>query len=522
MAKEKKRKGKTRKGAGKNQAAKRRAAQQRTKRATQKRAQSRAKKKPSAAQEGAGRAAKKRTAKKEKRAAAKRRDADVDVQLAPTVELLHTYLTEALCAEVFRDLRTTERQRKWSLFSLSRFWLAVILDPPHSLSDLLERTRRLDPRGLLPQVEASAQAFFDRAKSLSSTFFAQIYTRFVEQVLPSAPKRYCPEIAHLDERFASIVAIDGSRLDKIAHRLKILQEVKAAVLPGCLLAAYDLRRGFATQLWFDPDAAASEFERARLAIECLEPNTLVLGDRLYCSPKLVRFLNERQCFAVFRRTKSVKVKKKRRLGCWKCDDGAILEDWLVRAGTGKNAVELRLICLKRDGKTYEVFTSVLDPERLTAIDVATLYPLRWRVERLFHQLKVVLNLKKFYCANPNAVAQQVYAAALVHAAFRLAQAEIASQVDLDPEELSPDKLFPRLALASIKVIEAEFIFELTCRANPRTKLRKPEWRGIPDTVVSLSQIRVQRRSSVRKKRDYDKERQRWKSFAAIVGGEKLT
>jgi hypothetical protein len=33
---------------------------------------------------------------------------------------------------------------------------------------------------------------------------------------------------------------DGSRLDKIAHRLKILWPEKAAVLPGCLLAVYDI------------------------------------------------------------------------------------------------------------------------------------------------------------------------------------------------------------------------------------------------------------------------------------------
>lgn len=513
MAKEKKRKRKTRKGSAKNRPANRRGTEKPSTEGATRPAEKRA------STRTAKRAAKKRATKKVKRAAKKRQDADVEVQLAPVVELLHAHITEALCEEVFRDLRTSERQRKWSLFALSRFWLAVILDPPQSLTDILERTRRIDPRGMLPQVEASAQAFFDRAKSLSSAFFAQIYSRFVEKVLLTAPKRYCPEVAHLDKAFASIVAIDGSRLDKIAHRLKILRDVKAAVLPGCLLAVYDLRRGFARQLWFDSDAAASEFERARLAIECLEPNTLVLGDRLYCSPKLIRFLSERECFAVFRRTKNVKVERNRRLGRWKCEDGGVLEDWLATAGTGKDAVDVRLIRLTRDEKTYDVVTSVLDPDRLSAMDVATLYPLRWRVERLFHQLKVVLNLKRFYCANPNAVAQQVYAAALVHAAFRIAQADVADRVDLDPDDLSPDKLFPRLALASITVIEAEYYFELTCRANPRANLRKPDWRGLPNTVVLLSQIRVQRRSSVRKKRDYDEERRRWKSFAAIEGVE---
>jgi len=454
---------------------------------------------------------KKRKVKARKGAAKKR---DVDVQLGPTVEFLQREISESLCDQVFRDIRDNERQRKWSLFALARFWLVVIVDPPTSLSDLLERTRRIDPRGLLPAVEASAQAFFDRAKNLSVTFFAELYARFVERIFESAPATYCREVSHLLKQFDHIVVIDGSRLDKIAHRLKILREEKAAVLPGTILAIYDLCRGFAKQLWFEADAAASEFQRAVLAIECIAPKSLVVGDRLYCSPKLFRALERQGCFGVFRRSKSVKVKTKRKLGAWK-DKGASLEDRLVTAGVGANAIELRLIRLKSGGKTHEALTNVLDPTRLSAVDVTTLYPLRWRVERLFHQLKIVLNLNKFYCANPNAVAQQVFAAAMVHAAFRIAQADIARQVDLEPEEISPDKLFPRLALASIKVIEAKYMFERFREANPGKRLKDPSCENLPDTVVALRHILVQRRSGVRTTKGYDPRRRAWTSVLAI-------
>lgn len=440
---------------------------------------------------------------------------DVYVQLAPSIEFLQGIISEALCEEVFRGVRITERERKWSLFALSRFWLAVIVDAPPSLSDALDRTRYGDPRGLLPAVDASAQAFFERAKNLRSSFFAELYSRFVAEVLPSAPSSYCPEIAHLKGRYSDVVAIDGSRLDKIAHRLKILREEKAAILPGCVLAVYDLFRGFAKQLWFEADAAASEFQRALLAVECLSPSTLVVGDRLYCAPKLFRALSHRGSFGVFRRSKSVKIQQKKRLGRYK-DNGSLLEDRLVIAGTGTNAIELRLIRLKCAGKTYEALTNELDPSRLSAQDVVTLYPLRWRVERLFHQLKIVLNLKRFYCANSNAVAQQVFAAAMVHAAFRIAQARIAKDVDLPPEELSPDKLFPRLAITAIKLLEAKYMFETFRAANPGKRLKDPECDNLPDTVVSLRHIRVQRRSSNRKKRTYDPARRKWKSIDAAT------
>lgn len=447
-------------------------------------------------------------------------DRDVDVYLAPTVEFLHGQITEALCDEVFQDVRTTERQRAWTLFALARFWLAVILKAPASLSQLLERTRRPNPKGFLPSVSASAESFFEKCKNLSSAFFMALYHRFIDAVREKAPKRYCQEIHHLGAKFSDLVAIDGSRLDKIAHRLKITWKEKAAILPGCLTAIYDLQRGIATELWFDADAGSSEFKRAMFAVETLRPESLLLGDRLYCSIQLFQALNDVGSFGVFRRNRTVKITKVRRLSTATLKEGRV-EDWLVEVGSGEERLELRLIVLTKDGKTHEAVTNVLDTERLSAEDVVRLYPLRWQIERLFFDLKDVLNLKKFYTANPNAVAMQVYAAAMVHAAFRIAQANVAEQVELPPEELSPKKLFPHLALVSIALLEAEWHFYETCRANPGVKLRKPSWKRHPDSIVSLRRIRVQHRSPARRKPEFSPERRKWKSITKVEGAEEL-
>jgi hypothetical protein len=123
------------------------------------------------------------------------------------------------------------------------------------------------------------------------------------------------------------------------------------------------------------------------------------------------------------------------------------------------------------------------------------------VERLFHQLEVVLELKRFYCAHPIAVAQQV---------------------DLDPEDHSPDKIFPRLALASIEISKDEYCVEFTKKANRRFKLRKPDWSFIPETVVSLEHVRVHRRIGKRRQRDCDEVRATWKSITGIEGADDLT
>lgn len=464
---------------------------------------------------------KNRKAKNGKGAASTPSDRDVKVHLAPTVEFLHEHVSKALCEEVYNDLRTSERERKWSLFALARFWLAVVLVAPRSLSQLLERSRAGDPTGLLPHVAASAEAFFQKCKRLSSGFFMALYARFIAEVEAAAPKQYCRDLAYLQKRFSDVFAIDGSRLDKIAHRLKILQGEKAAILPGCLLGVYDLFRGVATQLWFDADAASAEFTRALQAIECLPRNSLLLGDRLYATVAIFGALKANHVFGVFRRNKTVSIKKLRRLSRQRLESG-LLEDYVVEAGRAGTEIELRLVVLKTNGKTYEAVTNVLDASRLTAEDITKLYPQRWQIERLFFDLKVVLNLKKLYAANANAVAMQVFAAAMVHAAFRIAQADIAHKHDLAPEDLSPQKLFPLLALTSIKLIEAEFYFEATQAANPHVKLRKPNWKNIPGTVVSLRHIRKQRRSEKRRQREFHKDRAKWKSITKVDGAQELT
>lgn len=449
-------------------------------------------------------------------------DRHVDVHLVPPMEILHAHVTEALCEEVFGDLRTNERQRKWSLFALARFWLAVVLKAPSSLSQLLQCTRGRELVGFLPEVSASAESFFMKCKDLSHVFFGEIHRRFIERILPEAPKCFAGEVAYLQKKFTDIVVIDGSRLDKVRHRLKILWNEKAAVLPGCILATYDLFRGITRQVWFDGDAAASEFTRATLAVQCLEKGTLVLADRLYgSSVELFALLDGCGSFGVFRRAKTLPVNEVRRLHCEKTEAG-LVEDWLVEAGRGEAKRQLRLIRLTTSQEIYEALTSVLDAQRLSAGDVIRLYPLRWNVERLFFDLKVVLNLEQFYTANPNGVAMQVFAAAMVHAAFRVAQADVAKQVDLPPEEISSHKLFPVLALTSIKLVESEFLIDQVSKANRGVKLKRPNLRELPGTVVSLKYIRVQHRGALRKQRGYDIRRSKWKSFTKVPGAADLT
>jgi hypothetical protein len=443
------------------------------------------------------------------------------VNLAETVELLHTHLTAALCHTVFQRVRNRERQRRWSLAALAQFWLAVLFTGPRSLTQALREAGMMFP-ALGPAARTSPEAFFQRAERLRPQFFQALYEAFVARLVPDALTTYAARVQGLRERFAEVWVVDGSRLDAVAHRLKLTWDVRSPLLPGCLLVLYDLFRGFPRRLSFCADAARSELQHALEQLEHIPPQTLILADRLYASVKLVAALTQGQVWLLCRRNRRLTLRHQRWLR--RCPiKGGTLKERLVLVGSGQGAAPqlMRQIRYTARRLTMDLLTSVLDPTRLTAEAALECYRLRWQVERLFFDLKEVLDLRHFYLASPQGVAQQVYAAATVYAAMRVAQARIAKRHDLTPEQLSPAKLFPRVARVSIVIVDAELAFAATQRANPRVRLTKPDWAELPPVQVRLETLLVERRRGKRRKRRYCASRRRWKSFTHLPGARQF-
>jgi hypothetical protein len=430
------------------------------------------------------------------------------------VEVLHTHLTGALCASVFQEVRDAERQRLWTLEHLAGFWTAVVLRAPPSLSHALAEAA--GGTGAYPRVPASPQAFFARCQGLDWTFFAALFTAFRERAVAAEPPRFASADAAVLDRFAGAYVLDGSKLDAVARRLKLLWDDRRVPLPGAIVACYDLRRGVLAGLAFNPKAANAELADATALLPGLPAGALVLGDRLYGVPKFFAALEAQQCFGVCRRTRVVQFTKTRRLSRRRVD-GGVREDWAVVAGVtaAGGPRRLRWICWQRGKTRRDVFTNVLDPARLSAAEALALYPQRWTVERLFYDLKEVLNLHRFYAANVNAIGMQVFAAAIVHTAMRLAQGRIAAGAGLAPEALSVPKLFPKVAAASQALTTAELVFAATRQANPHVDLVKPDWHLLPFATTSLDAIRVQRRGPDRRRRRYCVARRKWRSLPRV-------
>lgn len=444
------------------------------------------------------------------------------IKLLETVRLLNEHLTEELCAQVFESVRTTEREREWSLFSLTKFWTAVILLAPNSLGHALERARQ-GGNELLPEVTATDGGSFQRYKTLHWKFFHALYYAFTQRLLGEAEPVFGGTVSGLRARFQNIFLIDGSRLDPIAHKLKILRNLAPAILPGCMTVIYDLFNGMTRQVLFDPDAAAAELLRAVPTLSSLPRGSLLVGDRLYASIQFFWELSNRGLWGLFRLNGTLKVERQHLIGRKQGGGRAVVEEWLVSVGSGQTApvITLRMICFRQGKLQRDLLTSVLDPQMLAAEEALSLYPCRWRIERVFFDLKETLHLGRFYTANPNGVAMQVYAASMVYNAFRVAQGRLAKEHGVAPEEISPAKLFPKLADASQQRAGAELMFLQTNRANGGN-LIKPDINELPICRTTLQAILVKKRNEHRRRKYFVRGRKLWKSLAHVSGGQKLT
>ena len=421
------------------------------------------------------------------------------IDLLAAVEILDEHLTRSLCEVVFEERRVAERRRVWTLDVMLEFWTAVILRAPSSLRQALDEASR--GTGGFPHVQSTPQAFFARAQSLSWEFFADVLECFTYAAAQDSPPAFEKPLQKQLTAFSGVWVVDGSCLDRIAHRLKILHEERSVVLPGCILGLYDLFHGIPRRVLFCEDARRAEVPRLREVLDDVPAGTLLLGDRAYCSHVLFGEISEREISALVRCTKSISLVPLEDLGRRRHQGGS-LHETIVLAGTPqrrKQQQRLRLIEWKKGKRVLRLLTNVLDPERLTANAAIDLYRRRWSIERMFYDLKEVLNLRRFHTANVNAVSMQVHAAALVYVALRIAQARIAEQAHLPPERLSVDKLFPRVAAAHFSLVCARRGFLATQAANPRVRLREPDWHQEPFARTPLAGVLVEPRNPQRRK-----------------------
>jgi len=438
-------------------------------------------------------------------------------------ELLHQHLTPALCASVYKKVRIGERERKWTFQAIVEFWTTMIIQSPPSITQALTRTRargaKRDP--MWPEVSAEVNAFFEKCSALRADFFRVLYEGFTSSILKDTPENYISWLQPIRKRFPQILAVDGSNLDAVYRRLKMLWAIEEPILPGSITVFYDLFRGVSLKCSFFADAHASEFKRVCTKMNWIKSGSLILGDRLYGVVKFFHVLSDLRLHGLFRRNGALKIKELKVLS--KRQGGrSLLEDILVEAGSGKRHPKLilRLIRYRQDGRSLDLLTDVLDPKNLAADEAVSLYGMRWSIERMFLDLKRTLKLHGLYSSHPNLVAQQLYSTLIVYNALRVAQGQLATEANIFPEQISSEKLFPIFARCLHEwAISRQAMIGIQ-EANPDVKLNEPDWKKMGFASIRLRDVLLHHRNPHRVK-SKGRGTGRWKSYREIPGGEDL-
>ncbi len=110
---------------------------------------------------------------------------------------------------------------------------------------------------------------------------------------------------------------------------------------------------------------------------------------------------------------------------------------------GKSAVRVRVVEYRLEGiegaePLYRLLTTVLDPARAPAQELAALYHDRWEIETAFGELKTHLRGRQIVLRSktPDLVRQECYGLLLAHFAVRGLMHEAALRAHRDPDELS--------------------------------------------------------------------------------------
>ena len=176
-------------------------------------------------------------------------------------------------------------------------------------------------------------------------------------------------------------------------------------------------------------------------IDRLQPGTLLLADRGFCGFPLWSRASATGADLLWRANSRMKPRFIEALA-----DGSWLAQLRPSSDAERRKVQpltIRVIDYRIDDgrdndESYRLFTTILDPNDVTALDLAAAYSQRWEIESAFDELKThqrgprtVLRSK-----SPDLVLQEIWGHLCCHYAIRTLMWEAADHAGVDPDRVS--------------------------------------------------------------------------------------
>jgi len=308
-----------------------------------------------------------------------------------------------------------------------------------------EVQRVLAREGLLwvPPIRVSPQALTKRLDVLPAAVMGQLLTEVCARLHAQGPPPLPhPRWASVRDAFSRIALVDGSTLEALRKKTRVLREHEGLVLGGKMMVMVE---AFSHRpLWqlYTEDAAAND---KRFAVEILA--ALPVGGLLVFDLGFFSFLwfddfTAQQKYFVTRLRAKTAYRTRQVLS-----EGPYYRDEIIQVGQYHShpcQYPLRMVSVLWEGVWYRYLTNVLDPQKLSARHVCELYRRRWRIEDAFALTKRVLDLAYLWTGSTNAVQLQICATLIFYAVLLTICHQVAQALGEPVERISVEMVFRAL------------------------------------------------------------------------------
>lgn len=360
-----------------------------------------------------------------------------------SVGVLTRTFPPALVDEVVAGCERTERRnRSLPARTMAYFSIGMALHTEGSYEDVLGlMTDGLAwSSGEEPPILASKSAIFQARARLGPEPVEALFARVAAPLASAATPG-----AFLGGR--RLVAIDGTCLDVADTTENAASFGRPGVNKGEQAAFPQVRvvavAECSTHAIFDAAVGpytTAENTMAGAVIDRLQPGMLLLADRGFCGFPLWSRAVATGADLCWRAMSNMKPRFVETLA-----DGSWLAELRPSGNAGRKApplsirvIDYRIDDGRENDETYRLFTTILDPDDVSALDLAAADTERWEIESAFDELKThqrgprtVLRSK-----SPDLVLQEVWGHLCCHYAIRTLMWEAADHVGVDPDRVS--------------------------------------------------------------------------------------